>query len=91
MKLQPLRREVDRVDLGILRLLNRRAALVLRIGTVKRKRGLPIVDERRERTVLDRLLQRNGGPLPQGAVRRIFGEILRQNRRLQAPAGARER
>ncbi|MBI3323418.1 MAG: chorismate mutase [Candidatus Omnitrophica bacterium] len=91
MKLAGLRRGIDRIDLGLLRLLNRRAALALRIGRVKKKRGLPVVDERRERTVVDRLLQRNGGPLPRGAVRKIFGEILRQNRRLQAKAGARGR
>lgn len=90
MNLNALRREIDRIDLGVLRLLNRRAALARRIGQLKRKQGLPVQDRRREQTVLARMLRGNGGPLPAGAVRGIFREILRQNRRLQAGPGLRK-
>ena len=86
MNLSGLRREIDRIDLRLLRLLNRRAALARRIGGLKRRHGLPVQDRRRERAVLARILQKNGGPLPQESVRGIFREILRQNRRLQAGA-----
>ena len=86
MDLNSLRRQIDRIDSGLLGLLNRRAELARRIGAVKKRQGLPIFDGKRERAVLERLLHSNGGPLPQGAVRRIFQEILRNNRRLQAGA-----
>ena len=86
MSLSALRREIDRIDLRLLRLLNRRADLARRIGRLKKRHGLPVQDRKREQAVLARMLQRNGGPLPQESVRGIFREILRQNRRLQAGA-----
>ena len=86
MSLDKLRRQIDRIDSRLLGLLNRRAELARRIGAVKKKHGLPIFDGKRERAVLERLLDSNAGPLPQGAVRRIFQEILSHNRRLQAGA-----
>ena len=86
MSLSGLRREIDRIDLRLLRLLNRRADLARRIGRLKKRHGLPVQDRKREQAVLARMLQRNGGPLPQESVRGIFREVLRQNRRLQAGA-----
>ena len=86
MNLSALRREIDRIDLRLLRLLNRRGALARQIGRLKRRHGLPVQDRKREQVVLARMLQRNGGPLPRESVRGIFREILRQNRRLQAGA-----
>ncbi len=86
MSLDKLRRQIDLIDGRLLGLLNRRAELARRIGAVKKKHGLPVFDGKRERAVLGRLLDRNAGPLPQEAVRRIFQEILRHNRRLQAGA-----
>ena len=87
MSLNNLRREIDRIDLRLLRLLNRRADVARRIGRLKKRHGLPVQDRKREQAVLARMLQRNGGPLPQESVRGIFREVLRQNRRLQAGAG----
>lgn len=87
MSLTDLRREIDRIDLRLLALLNHRAALARRIGGLKRKHGLPVQDRKREQAVLARMLQRSRGPLPQESVRGIFREVLRQNRRLQAQAG----
>lgn len=88
MNLNVLRREIDRIDLNLLRLLNRRADVARKIGRLKKRHGLPVQDRKREQAVLARMLQRNGGPLPQESVRGIFREVLRQNRRLQGQAGA---
>jgi len=83
MTLDQLRREVDQVDLQLLRLLNRRAAAVLRIGQFKKRRGLPVYDGRREGAVLRRLMRNNRGPLSQASLRGIFRNILRYSRQLQ--------
>lgn len=83
-RLKLLRQQIDRVDLQLLRLLSRRAALAVRIGRLKRTRGLRVFDGRREGEILQRLVQANRGPLPKAAVRRIFHEIVRQHRVLQA-------
>ncbi len=84
MTLKQLRKQIDRIDLQLLRLLNRRAALALRIGRVKKDRGLPVFDGKREMAVLDRLMQSNPGPLSKASVREIFGRVLRHNRQIQA-------
>jgi chorismate mutase len=78
-----LRRRIDQIDLKLLQLLNQRATLALGIGALKRKRKLPVLDVRREKAVLRRVAQTNHGPLTRSAIRAIFAEILRRNRKLQ--------
>lgn len=77
------RRHIDRLDDEILTLLNRRAAEVQRIGHAKRLLGEPIYQPDREEAIFDRLLSNNGGPLDDGAVRRLFERILDEARRLE--------
>ena len=84
LTLERLRRSIDRIDLQLLRLLNRRAATALRIGRLKKQQGLPVFDGKREASVLQRLVRSNPGPLPADAVQRIFRQVLKLNRRLQA-------
>ena len=83
MRLEPLRRQIDRIDLQLLRLLNRRAAAAVRIGQVKKRQGLPVYDGRREEALLQCLLRKNRGPLSSVSVRGIFRGILRTSRQLQ--------
>ena len=87
MTLKELRKQIDVVDLKILRLLNHRAALALRIGEFKKRRGLPVFDGQREEAVLRRLTQASDGSLPRAASREIFRLILRLSRRLQVSKG----
>jgi len=86
MSVETLRRQIDRIDANILRLLNRRAALGLRVGMLKKRQGRHLFDPRRERTVLHQVTRANHGPLPPRAVRTIYREILRQIRRLERSA-----
>ena len=83
MTLNRLRKEIDRIDLHLLKLLNRRAVFAQRIGGLKEEKGLPIFDGKREDSVLRRMIRANPGPLSTAAVRGIFREILSHNRRLQ--------
>ena len=83
MTLNQLRSRIDRIDLQLLRLLNRRAALALRIGALKKKQDLPVYDGRRENDLLHRLAKTNSGPLPHGSTVKIFREILRHSRQIQ--------
>jgi chorismate mutase len=79
-----LRKRIDRIDRKLLGLLHQRAALALRVGQIKRQRGLPVFDARREEAVLRQVTLANQGPLPQSSLRKIFHEILCQSRRLEA-------
>ena len=80
-KLAVVRRRIDRLDLRLLGLLNRRAAYALAIGRIKRRRKWPVFDAARETSVLRHVARVNAGPLSARAVQRIFQAILRECRR----------
>ncbi len=82
MSLPSLRKQIDRIDRRVLRLLNDRATVALRIGRLKKMRKLPVFDGRREQVVLRQLARANRGPLPTRAIRTIFSAILQASRTL---------
>ena len=84
MTLQQLRRQIDRLDAQVARLLNRRARLALAVGRLKKRHGMKLFDPARERAVLARLARANRGPLSDGALRAIYRQILQQTRRTEA-------
>uniref|UniRef100_I2PWI5 Bifunctional chorismate mutase/prephenate dehydratase n=1 Tax=Desulfovibrio sp. U5L TaxID=596152 RepID=I2PWI5_9BACT len=80
-----LRRGIDATDDAILELLNRRAAYSLEVGRRKDGRDSAIFKPFREQEVLDRLTEKNPGPLPAAHLLSIYREILSSSRRLQRP------
>ncbi len=84
LRLDPLRREIDELDLRILELLHRRMALVEQIASLKRQAGVEVQDAAREEAIFRRLAQEARAPLSPQAVERIFGEILEVSRELQS-------
>jgi chorismate mutase-like protein len=83
MRLEELREEIDSIDTELLRLINRRAEVAVRVGASKQTAGLPLCDPERERDVLARARRANGGPLGDGAVANIFRLIIEESRRLE--------
>lgn len=83
MTLQLLRRRIDRIDSQLLVLLNQRASLAARVGVLKKRNGTRRFDPVRERAILRRMADANGGPLSREAVRTIYREMLRQTRRVE--------
>ncbi len=83
--LEDLRQAIDTIDAGILELLGRRAALSLRVGGCKPAAGLPVYRPEREECLMETLLGRNSGPLPDAHLRAIYREILSSSRALQQP------
>jgi chorismate mutase/prephenate dehydratase len=79
--LAAVRRQVDRLDEQVLRLVNRRARLALEIGRIKQRRRWPVFDAAREALVLRRVAGANRGPLSTRAAQRIFQAVLRECRR----------
>jgi len=84
MDIEHWRKEIDEVDLELLRLLNVRARLALKVGALKKAKSLPIADIDRERTVLRRLQELNDGPLDQRAVDKLFRRIIRESKRIES-------
>ena len=86
MDIEHWRKEIDEVDAKLLRLLNVRARLAIKVGSLKRSAGLRLRDLDREQFVLDRLQEANHGPMDQGAIVRLFRRIMRESRRVEALA-----
>jgi chorismate mutase len=84
MDIDHWRKEIDDIDAELLRLLNMRARLALKVGALKQALDLPVSDPERERIVLQRLEELNDGPLDQRAVGKVFRRIIRESRRVQA-------
>ena len=72
------RKVIDYYSNIILEAVNQRAIVANHIGEWKRQRNLPIVDLSRVGVVLDRIVQRNKGPLPESAIYRVFGAIVNE-------------
>ena len=84
MDIEHWRKEIDDIDAELLRLLNMRARLALKVGAMKQTLNLPFCDPERERVVLERLQEINCGPLDERAVGKVFRRIIRESRRVQA-------
>jgi chorismate mutase-like protein len=84
MDIEHWRKEIDEIDVELLRLLNMRARLVLKVGALKKAAHLPFADPDRERWVLQRLQGMNSGPLDDRAVDEIFRGIIHESKRIES-------
>ncbi len=80
------RHEIDRIDDELLRLLNERAAIALRVGAVKRRNDTSLCDPRREIEVLTRLSAQNSGPLDEQSLTSIFQRVIDECLHIQQKA-----
>lgn len=83
MDIEHWRKEIDDIDSELLRLLNMRARLAIKVGVLKQAAHIPFCDPERERTVLQRLQAINAGPLDERAVGKVFRRIIRESRRVE--------
>ncbi|MBR4741817.1 MAG: prephenate dehydratase [Desulfovibrio sp.] len=84
-RLRSVRESIDKVDSELLRLLNERATLSCEVGRIKNDAAGPIFKPLRETEVLNALVVKNPGPLPEEHLRSIWREILSSSRALQRP------
>jgi len=82
--LDELRRDIDRVDEVLVRLLNERARCVCEVGRVKKALGVEIYQPDREKDVLKHVRDvACEGPLGPEAIGRLFERIIDEARRLE--------
>src|SRR5215217_2891140 len=74
--LKALRVQIDKLDLQIVELLNKRAAVAGRIGKVKSEQGGEVYSAAREEEVMNNVLAANKGPLEEVTIRAIFRELV---------------
>src|SRR5215213_4842450 len=70
------RTEIDAIDEELLRLLNKRADIALRVGKLKTQGDASLCDRNREREVLSRLCHMNAGPFDDQSIYEIFQRII---------------
>jgi chorismate mutase/prephenate dehydratase len=80
-----LRTEIDKLDRGLLALLNQRAALALQVGELKKREGSVAFRPEREAQVIEGLKTVNPGPLRSESVAPIWREIMSACRALETP------
>lgn len=84
MKLEDVRKKIDRIDDAIFDFLVERFRLSAQAGTAKRQMDRPIRDKEREELILKRLSQKaQNMDLDESFVTDIFSRILAQSIRIQ--------
>lgn len=77
-QIDEFRKEIDRLDDEILRLLNERSRHVIAIGKAKRHAdpNALLHTPGREAAIVERLARQNPGPFPNEAIRPVYREIM---------------
>src|SRR2546428_7872709 len=85
--LQAFRKEIDKIDDDIIRLLNARARHVIEIGKLKKAQDSQanLHTPAREAEILDRLCKNNPGPFPTDGLRAVYREIMSGSLALEGP------
>ncbi len=78
-----LRQAIDEIDENIMDLINQRLSLAKQIGAFKKQAGIQITDGQREKKIVDRLLEKNNGPMGAEGLRNIFEAIIAEGRNIQ--------
>ena len=82
-ELDALRREIDRLDAQIAPLLLERFAVVRRIGEVKKTEGIPVLNEAREKAVLDKITSFTEDDKEKSALRKVYKSVMTAAKELE--------
>ena len=83
MSLDKLRKEIDKIDVELVKLLNERAKIVVEIGKLKSDGPIYVPD--REKKVFARIAEANKGPLPDKCLQAIWRELMSGSFFLERP------
>ena len=82
--LDDLRKDIDRIDEVLVRLLNERARVACEVGRLKKEEGIAVYQPDREKQVLEHVRGiASEGPLGPEAISRLFERIIDEARRLE--------
>ncbi len=88
-EIERLRTRIDDIDNDIVEMLKRRHECARLLGEIKRRRGLPLKDPKRERQILRRVQSLSKKMrLEPDQVREIFGRIFKMSVQAQAGLGS---
>ena len=79
-----LRQSIDAIEDKLIALLNERAKYAHEIGKIKKAEGLPIIDKKREEIILNRVAQKNPGPVSNEFIKDVFKKIIEESVRIES-------
>ena len=82
MDIQELRQQIDAIDRELVSLYCRRMETARAIGKYKRENGLPVLDSKRERELLNKVAELAGEENEQG-IRALYRLLLDQSKQRQ--------
>ncbi|MFC1676825.1 prephenate dehydratase [Planctomycetota bacterium] len=85
MSLEDLRKQINDLDVKLVKLFNERARVVVEIGELKNKSDKPIYAPDREKEVFERIVKSNEGPLPNSCLKAIWRELMSGSFVLERP------
>ena len=85
MNIQKLRKEIDRLDAELIRILNKRTERAIEIGRIKDKLKKSVYMPAREQQVYARIKELNKGPLNNETLCAVYREIMSGTLMLQRP------
>jgi len=77
------RSEIDRIDLQLVELLDRRSRCAIEIVKLKQEMNLGVYDPEREEQVIRLVQEATRGPLSKAAIKRLFERIIDESRRVE--------
>ncbi len=85
MKLDELRDQINSIDDQLLNLLQKRAEISKKVGSLKADSGAEIFVPHREHEIRNRLKKQNHGIYPENSIEKIWTEIFNASRGVQTP------
>lgn len=85
MDLKKLRNKIDKIDDEILSLLDERMGIVKEVGRLKLKSNVAIYHPKREKEILNRLIQQNKTNITPKGIESIYQEVFATSRFLELP------
>ena len=86
-KIQDIRNNIDKIDDQLVKLINKRGELAVKIGQEKSKKGSSkhFHVPHRERSIIERVTRSSDGPFPNESLKYVFREIFSATLALEKP------
>jgi len=81
--LKKLRKEIDKLDSKIAKLIGSRFTVAKKIGEIKKKNKLKIENKKREKIVLSKVKKLIKGSKQKTSISNIYKEIIKQTKNLE--------
>ncbi len=81
--LKNFRNKIDEIDNQLVSLLNKRTIYSKKIGEIKNQHGIELIDYSREKEVINKIIKKSSGIIPERDLINIYREIIASSRKIQ--------